>query len=359
MKKYIPWRVQKAAYLLFQYAKSLLSALLSILKKGESISFFPNYHQATTGATIAIASIANQLSNNHKIDGYVTKQSGFSKQFSIHVRHRLNPKKLGGKIIFVDIEQENKAIEALLAAGKVVILTCHALPEYLHAVPQVKLIRNLDLATYIHFVSEAQRKEFIQHYPQLCIEEKSFFIPNYTRQSKKNHFTGNVGVIGYLSRPDKNAIESIELGQQSKAKSIQCWGSKEIHGLGSNHQFSKLYINGWSHSVPQMHDSFDVLISTSKFETFGLVVAEALSAGIPCVISDIPPFRSLYADCEGVAILTGDRDKDVTTINEFLQNAPQLKQPIIDFWHRNFNSEIIKQMWLEKIENILSLYRQV
>jgi len=350
----IPWRVQKASYLVFQYAKSLLSALLFILKKGESISFYPNYHQATTGATIAIACIANQLADKHKVDSYVTRQSGFSKQFSIHVRQRFNAKQLSGRIVFVDMEQENKAVEALLAAGKIVILTCHALPEHLHAVPQDKVIRNLDMVTYIHFVSEAQRKEFIQHYPQLCIEEKSFYIPNYTRQSEKCLFSGNVGVIGYLSRPDKNAIKAIELGQQSKAKSIQCWGSEEIHGLEPNHEFDKLHINGWSHSVPKMHDSFDVLISTSKFETFGLVVAEALSAGIPCVVSDIPPFRSLYADCVGVAILTGDREKDVKTINEFIQNAPQLKQPIIDFWNKNFSSEIIKQMWLEQIETILS-----
>jgi glycosyltransferase involved in cell wall biosynthesis len=208
--------------------------------------------------------------------------------------------------------------------------------------------------TYIHFVSEAQRSQFIQHYPQLCIEEKSFHIPNYTIQSKKCLFTGNVGVIGYLSRPDKNAIEAIELGQQSNAKSIQCWGSKEIHGLGSEHEFSKLSINGWTHSIQKMHDSFDVLISASKFETFGLIVAEALSAGIPCVISDIPPFRSLYADCEGVAILTGNRGKDIEKINEFIQNAPRLKQPIIDSWNRKFNSENIKQMWLKKLEGILA-----
>ncbi len=354
MAIYIPWRVQKIAYLVYQSTKSLLSVLLSKQKKGESISFYPNYHQATTGATIAIASIANQLVNRYKVDGYVKRQSGFSKQFSVHVRQRFNARRLGGRIIFVDIEQENKIIEAQLAAGKIVILTCHALPEYLHAVPQEKLIRTLDLVTYIHFVSEAQRKEFIQHYPQLTIKEKSFYIPNYTRESKKLLFTGNVGVIGYLSRPDKNAIEAIELGQQSKAKLIQCWGSKEIHGLGSKHKFSKLNINGWSHSLPEMHDSFDVLISTSKFETFGLIVTEALSAGIPCVISDIPPFRSLYADCKGVAILTGNREKDVETINEFIHNAPQLKQPISDYWNKNFSSKIIKKMWLEQIEKILS-----
>lgn len=354
MDIHIPWRVQKAAYLVFQYTKSLFSSLFSIPKKGENISFYPNYHQATTGATIAIACIANQLADKHKVDGYVTRQSGFSKQFSIHVRQRFNAKQLSGRIVFVDLEHENRVIEALLADGKIVILTCHALPEYLHAVPQDKLIRNLDLVTYIHFVSEAQRQEFIQHYPQLCIKEKSFYIPNYTRESKKCLFTGNVGIIGYLSRPDKNAIEAIELGQQSKAKSIQCWGSEEIHGLSSNHDFSKLCINGWSHSVPQMHDTFDVLLSSSKFETFGLVVAEALSAGIPCILSDIPPFRSLYADCEGVAILTGDREKDVETINEFIQNAPQFKQPIIDFWNKRFSSKMIKKMWLEKIATILS-----
>ena len=120
-----------------------------------------------------------------------------------------------GEIIFVDIEQENKVVEALLQARKRIVLTVHALPTELHAVPQEKLHRNLDLATHIHFVSQFQRNEFIGHYPDIDITGKSFVILNYTRQSAKISRTRNVGIVGYLNRPAKNALNPPTNGPSS------------------------------------------------------------------------------------------------------------------------------------------------
>ena len=102
----------------------------------------------------------------------------------------------------------------------------------------------------------------------------------------------------------------------------------------------------------EMYDSFDVLISASKYETFGLVVAEALSAGIPCLLADIPTFRSLYSDCEGVILLTGDHEQDIKNINYLLKNAVELKKPIIQFWEDRFSSEIVQELWFERILKI-------
>jgi glycosyltransferase involved in cell wall biosynthesis len=101
-----------------------------------------------------------------------------------------------------------------------------------------------------------------------------------------------------------------------------------------------------------MHESFDVLISTSQFETFGLVVVEALSAGIPCVLSDIPVFRSLFSGCEGVIILSGNDEQDVRSINKLLEQAPVLKNSIIGFWKNNFSNETVKAAWLDTIQRL-------
>ena len=113
---------------------------------------------------------------------------------------------------------------------------------------------------------------------------------------------------------------------------VCCWGSEEIYGLDKPSSFSKLNINGWTDNLIKMHNSFDILLSTSQFETFGLVVAEALSAGIPCVLSDIPVYRELYSDCKGVVFLTGDDKKDIEAINQLLEHAEILKQDIQKFW---------------------------
>ena len=150
------------------------------------------------------------------------------------------------------------------------------------------------------------------------------------------------------------ALKGIQLAHQSKAKLIQCWGSRRIAGLDNPGQYTKLRINDWSDNPIEMHRSFDLLISTSEFETFGLVVAEALSAGIPCVLSDIPVYRELYSECKGVVILSGDDKKDIQSINRLLEDAPLLKREIKAFWKTHFSNETVKQAWLEKIAELLN-----
>ena len=352
MKLRIPWRVKRKAYLLYQYGRSWLSRLRPEKNNVLNISFFCDYQEHTTGATVAIAYIANRLSKQYNVDAVIKPYSGYSSQFNLTVKQYFSSEQIKGQIVFVDIEQKNATVEKLLADGKTVVLTCHAFPLHLHGVPQSNLIKNLTLSSYIHFVSEHQRSEFIQHYPEIKIEDKAFVVPNYTRQSFKKSVTSNIGIVGYLSREEKNALRGIQLAQQSNAYSIQCWGTEEIYGLDDPSSFPKLCINGWTDNIIKMHSSFDVLLSTSQFETFGLVVVEALSAGIPCVLSDIPVYRELYSDCKGVVFLSGDDQKDVDAINQLLDRKEILKPDIINFWRERFSNETVESQWFKKITSL-------
>lgn len=351
MKIYIPWKVQVVSCRFYQRLRSVLSHLCRRKSGGLNISLYCNYHRAT-GATFALSCVASQLAAKHNVDAYVTPDSSYSRQLSLQVRQTFRPRTLRGDIFIVDIEQENAILEKLLANNKRVLLSCHALPTELHSVPQPVLRRNLELATSIHFVSGFQQSEFINHYPDLDIESKSFVIPNYTRQSRKRSWTGNVGIVGYLTRPKKNALKAIELAERSNARLTQCWGTDTIAGLEKPDLYPKLRIRGWTSNLRAIHESFDVLISTSRFETFGLVVVEALSAGIPCVLSDIPVFRSLFSGCEGVVILSGNDEQDVRSINRLLEQAPVFKDRIIRFWRDNFSNEAVKAVWFETISRL-------
>ena len=351
MKFRIPWKIQTTAYFIYQYGCSILSRLTKKRNSGLDISFYCNY-QNTTGATVAIAHIANQLSSPHNVDAYIKPYSGYSRQLSLSVRQHFSPGSLTGRLVFVDIEQENRIIKELLGNDKQVILTCHAFPTLSHSVPQPKLIKNLELSTQIHFVSAHQRSEFILQYPEIEIESKSFVIANYTRRSAKETTTRNIGIVGHLNRLPKNALKGIQLAQESDAHLIQCWGSDIIYGLDDPHSYPKLRLNGWTNSILKIHKSFDLLLSTSQFETFGLVVAEALSAGIPCVLSDIPVYRELYSGCCGIIFLTGDDRQDIRSINQLLDQAQSLEKGIIQFWQENFSDHVIKSAWLDKLVQI-------
>ncbi len=352
MKPRVPWRVKRCTYLLYQHVRSYLTRLGPKKTNTLNISFFCEYQQHTTGASVAIACIANTLSQQYNVDAVIQPYSGYSKLLGLKVTQYWHQESINGQIIFVDIEQKTDVVAQLVKNGKTVILTCHAFPLQLHSVPQPELIKNLSLSTYIHFVSEHQRSEFIKHYTEIDIAEKSFVVPNFTRQSRKQSSTSNIGIIGFLSREQKNALTGIQLAQKSNAQSIQCWGSDEIYGVDTPSDYSKLQLNGWADDTMEIHNSFDVLLSPSKLETFGLVVVEALSAGIPCVLSDIPVYRELYSDCKGVAFLTGNEQQDIETINQFLEQGKNLKQDIIDFWQQQFSNETIAAKWFKTIEKI-------
>jgi glycosyltransferase involved in cell wall biosynthesis len=122
--------------------------------------------------------------------------------------------------------------------------------------------------------------------------------------------------------------------------------------LDNPEDFPKLRLSGWSDDIHAIFNSFDVLVSTSQSETFALVVAEALSAGIPCLLSDIPVYRELYSGCEGVAIMTGDDQQDILSINQLLAQADQLKPTITSYWEGHFSEETVTRAWTEKIRGI-------
>ena len=347
----IPWRIKVAAYRTYQYALSLLSRLRPRREIKPDISFFCNYQQ-TTGATIAIACIANNLCRSFNVDAHIKPLSGYSKLLSLCVKQHFRPSSLAGDIVFMDIQHESSTIANLEENNRSVVLTCHAFPTILHDVPQDKLQRNLELSSFVHFVSEYQRSEFMQHYPNLNLGSKSFVISNYSRKCSKSSCTGSIGVVGLLNRAPKNTLKAIQLGQQSNARTIECWGSDSIHGLNNPEEFTKLRVSGWSDDIHSIFNSFDVLISTSQSETFALVVAEALSAGIPCLLSDIPVYRELYSGCEGVAIMTGDDQQDISAINHLLAHADQLKPNIISYWEEHFSNDAVTSAWTEKIKAI-------
>jgi glycosyltransferase involved in cell wall biosynthesis len=83
----------------------------------------------------------------------------------------------------------------------------------------------------------------------------------------------------------------------------------------------RLKINGWSNDFKTIYGSFDVLIFPSRFETFGLVVFEAISAGKVCVLSDIPVFRELFEEYNNVYFLTGEKQNDIHIVNNALSHV--------------------------------------
>lgn len=103
--------------------------------------------------------------------------------------------------------------------------------------------------------------------------------------------------------------------------------------------------------VDEVYDSFDVLIVPSICEeTFSLVVLEALSRAIPCVISDKVGAKDLLLETGGGAVYYGaDGLKDSL---ERILNRPEL----LEEWNRNIMSAHMELDYKKYVEKLTTRY---
>jgi len=63
---------------------------------------------------------------------------------------------------------------------------------------------------------------------------------------------------------------------------------------------------GVRRDVPEILGSADILVQSSRRESFGLSVLEAMASGVPAVVSDIPALREATGGEAGVRVPPGD-----------------------------------------------------
>jgi len=58
----------------------------------------------------------------------------------------------------------------------------------------------------------------------------------------------------------------------------------------------RVHFLGQREDIDDIIHSFDIYIHSSRYETFGMALVEAMMSGIPCIASDIPTFREVSVD---------------------------------------------------------------
>lgn len=295
-----------------------------------------------TGGGIAVSSIITMLARNFNVSVVTFPQSCMNRRLS----HSVNLiKKITDEadLFLVDSELETESYEYLKQFKKPVLLTCHCFPDRAHGLSPERVMLAVNKADIVHFVSECQRNEF--NLPS----NKTVVIPNTNDRIVKNNFGKNIGIIGNVNQISKNINDAIKLSIKSNAERINVWGSQ---GMSANPD-KRVFVHAWCNDKTKIYNSIDILVSLSSFETFGLIVIEAMSAGIPCVLSDIPGFHA-FKDCPGIFLFEKNDPAAIKKLNELLESGNKYKNTLINYWKEHFEKEIVEAEWVELVTAINS-----
>lgn len=91
-------------------------------------------------------------------------------------------------------------------------------------------------------------------------------------------------------------VEAINLLPQEKIM-LDIYGDgpliAEVEALIQKYQLKNVVLKGQRPDIHKVLPQYDVFISPSTVEGFGIAVAEAISVGLPVIISDIPVYREI------------------------------------------------------------------
>jgi len=332
----IPWRINKTLSdirNIFNYYKNTLKST-----PAAEISFYCGFH-GKTGGPAAISHIARILSKRYHVEFVSYPTSDYNSILAYSVKIVSKPSD-SSKLMIFDVTAGSDMVNDAKSSGKSTLVTCHGFPNASHGLLEAEVRSCLDAADQVHFVSQLQQDEF-----QLP-EGKYFIIKNTHQQVIKTKFANDVGIIGNIGNPVKNLPQSLEIALASHASDVHVWGSE------ADRRWPTALFHPWTNNKNHIYNSIDVLVSMSSNETFGMIVSEALSAGIPSLLSDIPAFKA-FSECQSVRTVNPDDiDTAVQHLNTLLDNKDDLRNAAIQYWRENLSEQVIERLWFSIIEEL-------
>jgi phosphatidylinositol alpha-mannosyltransferase len=190
-------------------------------------------------------------------------------------------------------------------------------------------------------VSEKARKTLVEH-----LGGDAVLIPNgvtterYAMAEPLPGWPGDDGVLGFLGRMDEHRkglpilLSAFEiLGRRRPRLRLLLAGpgdTEEVLARVSPELRDRVVLLGMvseADKVRALH-SVDVFVAPNTGgESFGIVLAEAMSAGAPILASDIEAFRHVLLDGRAGALFpVGDAEALAAAAGELLDDAPRRKQ---------------------------------
>jgi len=94
--------------------------------------------------------------------------------------------------------------------------------------------------------------------------------------------------------------------------------------IADAHLGDRVQLIGWTEDIANLLASFDLFVSTSESESFGMAIVEAMAAGIPLVATETDGAREVIeANVTGRLVPVGDAEAIAGSINELLSDPAE------------------------------------
>jgi glycosyltransferase involved in cell wall biosynthesis len=157
--------------------------------------------------------------------------------------------------------------------------------------------------------------------------------------------------------PRKGIYDVMDLAQDHP-ETVWVWVGGFPYGIGSKEYFriqrlkqrcgENMIFTGFVPDIREVYSAADVFLMPSHAETFGLVILEALSSGLPVVARDIPEFREIFGDGILYFAACGDaarKIEDDNALEALRRNARRSTEPfdinLIADMHLNLYRELV------------------
>ena len=303
-----------------------------------------------TGGSIAIVTVANLLCKEFNIQFVTHPKNPLNIYLSKYIKFTHKPSTDAAAYI-MESGVNLDLIKSLIDNDAKVVITNHGfystdnLSIKNYGYPDLQVSKALQLASCAHFISDEQ----VFSLGKLGIQLPHIkVIANSVEAMQKNTRTRAVGIVGDTTLALKNVVTAVAAAEASNAEAIHIWGRYE-----NTFDSRRAQWHGFERNKLKIFNSFDVLVSLSFTETQPLIVLEALSAGIPCVLSDLPCYLSLKNTPGIIFVDALDTTSAKNAINELLNANDAIRENLKNIWQLNFSPSIIQDKWISFLNNLI------
>lgn len=183
--------------------------------------------------------------------------------------------------------------------------------------------------------TEKQKRDIVNHFGTKNIK----VIPNFQTISKVEKKPKSKNIIGHVSRihKDKGFDRLLKVAELVKEKDssikFHFYGTgkheKRISKNISKHNLNDtVKLKGYTNNIKKVISTFDISVSASYFEAFGLSISESMEQKVPVIAMDINygPSTLIKNDINGYLVADNDVKDMAEKIIELVQNKKKTKK---------------------------------